>query len=107
MLIGGFFAPNQSVPDFFRIFEYISVFKYEYQAFIYAQFFNKRDGWTVNLGGQDFAFKGDILAEGNRLYFEEPFWLSMFLMGIIGLAIRVLSLLSLYLISNPKKLRLK
>lgn len=70
MLIGGFFAPNQSVPDFFRIFEYISVFKYEYQAFIYAQFFNKRDGWTVNLGGQDFAFKGDILAEGNRLYFE-------------------------------------
>lgn len=31
----------------------------------------------------------------------------MFLMGVIGLAIRALSLLALYLISNPKKLKLK
>lgn len=30
----------------------------------------------------------------------------MFLMGIIGLVIRALSLLALYLISSPKKLRL-
>lgn len=30
----------------------------------------------------------------------------MFLMGIIGLVIRALSLLAMYLISNPKKLKL-
>ena len=30
----------------------------------------------------------------------------MFLMGIIGLTIRALSLIALYIISNPKKLRL-
>lgn len=70
MLVGGFYAPNQSVPDFFRIFEYISSFKYHYQALIYAQFFQKRDGWTVNLKGTDYTYKGDILAEGGRLYFD-------------------------------------
>jgi hypothetical protein len=29
---------------------------------IYAQFFNKRDGWTVNLHGTDYTYHGDILA---------------------------------------------
>jgi hypothetical protein len=46
------------------------------------------------------------MAYGNNLYFEEPYWLSMFLMGIIGLAIRALSLMALYIISNPKKIKL-
>ena len=69
MLVGGFYAPNQSVPDFFRIFQYISVFKYHYQTMVYAQFFNKRDGWTVNLQGKEYSYKGDILAYGNQLYF--------------------------------------
>lgn len=69
MLVGGFYAPNQSVPDFFRIFEYISVFKYHYQTLVYAQFYNKRDGWSINLKGVNYNFSGDILAYGNRLYF--------------------------------------
>ena len=33
-------------------------------------------------------------------------WLSYFLMGIIGLVIRVLSAIALHVISNPKRLRL-
>jgi hypothetical protein len=36
---------------------------------MYAQFFDKRDGWTVNLRGVDYTYKGDILSEGNELYF--------------------------------------
>lgn len=70
MLVGGFFAPNQNVPDFYKLFEYISVFKYLYQSFVFSQFDNKRNGWTVNLGGTDYTYKGDIMAEGGRLYFE-------------------------------------
>jgi hypothetical protein len=34
---------------------------------IYAQFFNKRDSWTVNLYGKDYTYRGDIL--NNELYF--------------------------------------
>ena len=70
MLVGGFYAPNQTVPDFFRIFEYISVFKYLYQAFIYAQFNDKRDGWDITLKGVNYHYTGDILAEGKPLYFD-------------------------------------
>lgn len=37
MLVGGFYAPD--MPDFFRIFQYISSFKYHYQSMVYGQFF--------------------------------------------------------------------
>lgn len=37
MLVGGFYAPH--MPDFFRIFQYISSFKYHYQSLVYGQFF--------------------------------------------------------------------
>lgn len=67
MLVGGFYAPH--MPDFFRIFQYISSFKYHYQSLVYGQFFQKRDGWTVNLDGKDYTYKGDILAYGSQLYF--------------------------------------
>ena len=69
MLVGGFYAPPQSMPDFYRIFQYISVFKYLYQALCYAQFYDKRDGWSINLDGKTFTFTGDILGEGERMYF--------------------------------------
>ena len=54
MLVGGFFAPSQNMPDFYKLFEYISVFKYIYQALVYAQFHDRREGWTINLGGKDY-----------------------------------------------------
>ena len=37
---------------------------------MYAQFFDKRDGWTVNLRGVDYTYKGDILSYGKELYFS-------------------------------------
>lgn len=69
MLVGGFFAPLTSVPDFFRIFEYISVFKYMYQSAIYSQFFNYPDGFEKTFEGQTYKYKGDILGESGHLYF--------------------------------------
>lgn len=69
MLVGGFYAPLNSVPEFFRIFEYISVFKYLFQSFAYAQFFDDPNGFTVNLRGKELTYPNNILAEGNALYF--------------------------------------
>lgn len=60
MLVGGFYALK--MPDFYRIFQYISSFKYHYQSLVYGQFNQKRDGWTVNLNGIDYKYNGDILA---------------------------------------------
>lgn len=106
LLVGGLFAPLERVPKFFYIFEYISVFKYNYQALVYSQFHDRTDGFSVNLNGETFTYEGNIMAEGNQLYFRESYWLVMFLMGIIGLAFRALSLVALYIISNPKSLKL-
>ena len=38
LLVGGYFAPLSQVPDFYKIFEYLSMFKYGYEGFAYAQF---------------------------------------------------------------------
>ena len=38
MLVGGFFAPLTYVPDFYKVFEYLSMYKYGYEALAYAQF---------------------------------------------------------------------
>ena len=42
ILLGGYYALSQSLPSFYRIFEYMSAFKYVYQAVIYSQFYNRR-----------------------------------------------------------------
>ena len=44
MLVGGFFAPLTTVPDFYKVFEYLSMYKYGYEAIAYAQF---HDGFTT------------------------------------------------------------
>jgi hypothetical protein len=38
LLVGGFFAPLDQVHDFYRVFEYISMFKYGYQSLVQSQF---------------------------------------------------------------------
>jgi ABC-type multidrug transport system permease subunit len=38
LLVGGFFAPLDQVHDFYRVFEYISMFKYGYQTMVESQF---------------------------------------------------------------------
>lgn len=56
MLVGGLYAPLVNVHDFYRVFEYISVFKYQYQTMVYAQFFNDKNGFTINLKGTDYTY---------------------------------------------------
>lgn len=38
LLVGGFFAPLNQVHDFYRVFEYISMFKYGFQTMVESQF---------------------------------------------------------------------
>lgn len=38
LLVGGFFAPLSQVHDFYRVFEYISMFKYGFQSMVESQF---------------------------------------------------------------------
>lgn len=47
LLLGGFYAPLNQVHDFFRWIEYLSMFRYTYQALIYAQFSDDANGLTV------------------------------------------------------------
>lgn len=70
MLVGGLYAPLGNVHDFYRVFQYISVFKYQYQTMVYAQFFDNEDGFTINLKGTDYTYEGNIMAKGNQFHFE-------------------------------------
>jgi hypothetical protein len=38
LLVGGFFAPLNSVNIFFQIFSYLSMFRYGYEALVQTQF---------------------------------------------------------------------
>lgn len=70
MLVGGFYASLPNIPDFYYIFQYISMFKYQFQAIVYAQFYNQQDGFTVTLkDGSTARYDGDILAYPNQFYF--------------------------------------
>lgn len=51
--------------DVYKAVEYLSMFKYGYQAFTQSQFSNDSEGITFN--GQQ--YQGDILAEGGLFYF--------------------------------------
>ena len=44
ILVGGFFAPLSEVPDFYKSIEYLSMYKFGYEAFAYSQFF---DGFST------------------------------------------------------------
>lgn len=98
LLVGGFFAPLNQVHDFYRIFEYISMFKYGYQSLVESQFV---DGFLY-INGKTIS----TITLESEFDFEEPYWLSVMLMFVIGIALRGLSLLFMWYISNPKLMKL-
>lgn len=51
MLVGGFYANTNHMPEFYYIFQYISMFKYHFQAVVYAQFYDREEGFEVKLQG--------------------------------------------------------
>jgi len=63
MLLGGFFASLPNTPKFYYAFQYLSMFKYQFQAIVFAQFYNREDGFTITLrDGSSATYNGNILA---------------------------------------------
>lgn len=47
------------------------MFKYQFQAIVYAQFYNRKDGFDVTLkDGSTARYNGNILASPNQFYFK-------------------------------------
>ena len=97
MLLGGFFISLDQVPKFFYFIEYISPFKFGFQALIQNEYRG-----PVDCGNGVYC---DLLE--TKFKFTEPFWLNLLLLFLIGVAFRVAAWVSLYLISNPKKVVLE
>ena len=55
ILVSGFFTSLNSVPDFYKLFEYLSMFKYGYEGLAYAQFY---DGFQASgvADGVDYSY---------------------------------------------------
>lgn len=93
MLISGFFISLDQTPKIFYAIAYISPFKYGFQALITNQYRN-----PVDCGN---GVQCNILE--SRFSFPEKFWLDLTLMACIGVGFRILAWISLYIISNPKR----
>jgi len=93
MLTGGFFTNLNNVPKVFYALEYISMFKYGWQAYLQNNYRHDivcADGTTCN-----------ILT--TKYMFHEAFWLNLVLMFVIGIAMRLVAFVALYFLSNPKR----
>jgi hypothetical protein len=96
MLVCGFFVSLDQVPKFFYWMEYLSMFKYGYEAVInnqYNHLVDCGDGVYCNLLDTKFKFK-------------DPNWLNYFLLAVLGLAFRFVSYAALEIISSPKRIKL-
>lgn len=85
MLVSGFFVSLEQVPNFFYWLEYLSMFKYGYQAMVTNQFRS-----PIDCGDGVFC---DILE--TRFKFPDAQWLNYFLMAIIGAAFRLIAYIAL------------
>lgn len=94
MLVGGFFSNLNNVPKVFYPLEYISMFKYGFQAYIYNNYRRlvpcPPDGALCDVRYTTYNFK-------------EAFWVSMMLMVVIGFAMRLVAFIALYYLSNPRR----
>ena len=60
LLVGGFFVPLETVFEIYYPFEYLSMFRYGFEAMIYSQYENNPltfNGQTVNLIGTTYNFQ--------------------------------------------------
>jgi len=97
MLVSGFFNNLANVPKLFYPLEYISMFKYGFQALVTNQY-----RAPINCGeGIGYC---DVLTE--KYNFPEPFWLNLLLLAVIGIVYRCIALLVMYVVSNPKRVHL-
>jgi hypothetical protein len=74
------------------------MYKYGFQALLINQFQEPIDcGPPIG--------QCDILKL--KYNFEEPFWLNLVVLGAIGIVLRLLALLVMHLVSNPKRVHLE
>lgn len=68
------------------------MFRYGFEAMVYAQYENN-----------PIMFNGSAYYPiGKNYNFAIPFWLDLVLMAVLGVVIRLLALLAMFKISNPK-----
>ena len=96
MLVSGFFVSLNQVPKFFYWLEYLSMFKYGYQAMVTNQY-----NHPIDCGDGVYC---DILE--TKFKFPEVNWVNYFLLFIIGLIFRVIAYYMLDWISNPKTVKI-
>lgn len=92
-VLGGFFVNTNNVPKFLKWIEYISIFKYSFQAASLNEFD------TLNYDSKGF----DPLS---TLGIKESMWGSIGILFAIGVGFRVLCYIFLFLISSPSKPKL-
>jgi len=93
MVLGGFFVNTNNVPKFLIWIEYISMFKYSFQAAALNEF------KTINFD----AGKVDPLGE---LGISESLVENILILLALGIAFRVLCYLFMFIISTPSKPKL-
>lgn len=92
MLFAGFFVNQNNIPVFLRPFEYISLFKYGYQVFMY----NEYDGLDVGCGGA----QRDPIKEMN---FKQSKFESIYITVILGGGFFFIAYLILLLVARNAK----
>jgi len=87
MLFAGFFVASSSIPYFLREFEYLSIFKYGYQALMRNEFTDNQNFPCATENGGDYALGCDA----NPLSQISPMSLSLSLVcTLTGLPVRSL-----------------
>jgi len=81
MLFAGFFVASSSIPYFLREFEYLSIFKYGYQALMRNEFTDNQNFPCATENGGDYALGCDA----NPLSQISPMSLSLSLVCLFGL----------------------
>jgi len=96
MVMAGFFVNQNNIPYFLYEFEYISPFKYGYQAMVQNEFM----GETITGCGINFDQVCDPLGENG---FNESIGLSIGVLGILAVAWRIIAYWGLIKVSTPQK----
>eukprot|EP01017_Pseudomicrothorax_dubius_P038215 TRINITY_DN5697_c0_g2_i1.p1 TRINITY_DN5697_c0_g2~~TRINITY_DN5697_c0_g2_i1.p1 ORF type:complete len:357 (-),score=45.35 TRINITY_DN5697_c0_g2_i1:26-1096(-) len=99
MAFGGFFVNQNKIPVFFYPIQYISPFKYAYQVLTQNEF---TDNTTLKCLISN-PPTCNPLADHN---FREGMWLSLILLFVIGLAVRIFSVILMYKISTPTRVKM-
>lgn len=107
MVMGGFFVNTNTIPDFLKWIEYISMFKYGFQAAVINEYEDLPPIECEPVPGPDGQ---PVLPECDALKtfdFNENFEESLLALFIIGTAFKIFSFIGMKLIANPKRVKMQ